>query len=141
MRNTRYIPIVLAAALAFQTSDVVRVVYTQLELFPDCPIVGTQAYSASGEGAVPTHGCCPQTPPTPVANQSDEGAPQQSPTGPQDECETCSMLAMMRAYVSAQVAELPGIEFAVHGPRLHRPVLRYCVNAFGPFHGRAPPAV
>lgn len=139
MKYRRYIPLLIVAALAFQATEAVRVVYTQFNLSPDCPIVGNQNPTASVAASVSGNHCHQTVVLPSEEGQDDPASEPQQPAGKGGECDTCSTLAVMRSYVSVQFVELPNVEFT-HRLSLPQPAVRYAVHAFDPFHGRAPPA-
>lgn len=83
----------LAALVLFQVTDLSRVVYTQFNLAPDCPIVGLASQSSECHQLA-----CHSSPPFNDPSQSDlpgdrNSQPTSSNSPKQSECNTCQSFA------------------------------------------------
>lgn len=129
------LPSLLAAAVAFQATDLSRAVYVRFGLAPDCPIVGQNqrckfASSHSGQGSVERKNI------EPLSHYPARPAP--APRDKAKECPTCKMLAATRTFAFTTPATT---RFTLPPKRLETvgyPILQHSDTA-NQTHARAPP--
>lgn len=126
------LPSLLVTAVAFQTTDLSRIVYTKLSLAPNCPIVGHNRHcrvvsSYHGEGLIEHK----ETKPT-----RHPARPAPAPRG--KECPTCKMLGLSHTFAFAKSA---ATQFILTPTRLepvdHRTLEHF--DTANQAHARAPP--
>ena len=105
LRRSRSFCVLLAAAFAFQVSDLSRLVYVRFNLAPTCPVVGEAAQKRTS--------CCPEPQRTHTVVEDDGACHTDDPQAPSqpvspDDCSTCRMLA-----VAHQIGEIPVPEAAL----------------------------
>lgn len=87
--HSRIVCAVVVIAVAFQTSDLTRFVYTWFGLAPDCPVVGVESHSGttSCHASQRCHGTAADESSTPQQERSEE------PSDDERRCRTCQMFA------------------------------------------------